>query len=50
MHLRLVMLYEFRKGMSVGTAQKKNISAVYVDRALSLHTVKKGLADFEMEI
>lgn len=29
MHLRHVMLYEFRKGVSVGTAQK-NIQSVYL--------------------
>ena len=44
-HLRHVMLYEFRKGVSVGTAQK-NISSVYLDRAPALNTVKKWFGRF----
>ncbi|XP_025263217.1 histone-lysine N-methyltransferase SETMAR-like [Camponotus floridanus] len=52
-HLRHVMLYEFRKGVSVGTAQK-NIQSVYLDRAPALRTVKKWFGrfrngDFNME-
>lgn len=53
MHLRHVMLYEFRKGVSVGIAQK-NIQTVYLDRAPALRTVKKWFGrfrngDFNME-
>ena len=48
-HLWHVMLYEFRKGVSVGTAQK-NIQDIYLDRAPALRTVKSGSADFEMVI
>ncbi|XP_077291831.1 histone-lysine N-methyltransferase SETMAR-like [Arctopsyche grandis] len=52
-HLRHVMLYEFRKGVSVGTAQK-NIQEVYLDHAPALRTVKKWFCkfrngDFNME-
>ena len=39
------MLYEFRKGVSVGTAQK-NIQDVYLDRAPALRTVKKWFGRF----
>lgn len=35
MHLRHIMLYEFRKGVSVGIAQKY-IQTVYLDRAPAL--------------
>lgn len=44
-HLRHCMLYEFRKGLSVGTAQK-NIQSVYLDRAPALRTVKKWFGRF----
>lgn len=44
-HLRHVMLYEFRKGVSVGTAQK-NIQDVYLDCAPALRTVKKWFSRF----
>ncbi|XP_026827673.1 histone-lysine N-methyltransferase SETMAR-like [Ooceraea biroi] len=44
-HLRHVMLYEFRKGVSVGTAQT-NIQSVYLDRAPALRTVKKWFGRF----
>ena len=45
-HLRHVMLYEFRKGVSVGTAQK-NIQDVYLDCAPALWTVKKWFGRFQ---
>ena len=44
-HLRHVMLYEFWKGVSVGTAQK-NIQDIYLDRAPALRTVKKWFGRF----
>lgn len=52
-HLRHIMLYEFRKGVSVGAAQK-NISEVYGDRGPALRTIKKWfgrfrLGDFNLE-
>lgn len=45
-HLRHVMLYEFRKGVSVGTAQK-NILSVYLNRAPALQTVEKWFGRFQ---
>lgn len=45
LHFRHVMLYEFRKGITVGTATK-NIQDVYLDRAPALRTVKKWFAKF----
>lgn len=53
LHFRHVMLYEFRKGVSVGIATK-NIRDVYLDRAPALRTVKKwfgrfGNGDFNLD-
>lgn len=45
LHFRHVMLYEFRKGITVGAATK-NIQDVYLDRAPALRTVKKWFAKF----
>lgn len=45
LHFCNVMLYEFRKGISVGTATK-NIQDVYLDRAPALRTVKKWFGRF----
>ncbi|XP_015438720.1 PREDICTED: histone-lysine N-methyltransferase SETMAR-like [Dufourea novaeangliae] len=44
-HLRHVLLYEFRKGVAVGTAVK-NIRDVYQDCAPAIRTVKKWFAKF----
>ncbi|XP_025265532.1 histone-lysine N-methyltransferase SETMAR-like [Camponotus floridanus] len=45
LHFRHVMLYEFRKGITVGAATK-NIQEVYLNRAPALRTVKKWFAKF----
>jgi [histone H3]-lysine36 N-dimethyltransferase SETMAR len=45
LHFRHVMLYEFRKRITVGAATK-NIQKVYLDRAPALRTVKKWFAKF----
>lgn len=44
-HLRHVMFYEWRKGVSVGVAQK-NIQDVYLDHAPAIRTVKKWFGRF----
>lgn len=44
-HMRHIMLYEFRKGKTVGAATK-DIREVYLDRAPALRTVKKWFAKF----
>uniref|UniRef100_A0A1B0GNL2 Uncharacterized protein n=1 Tax=Phlebotomus papatasi TaxID=29031 RepID=A0A1B0GNL2_PHLPP len=44
-HLRHIMLYEYRKGVSVRTAQK-NIAEVYLDNAPAFKTVQKWFARF----
>ena len=48
-HLRHVMLYEFRKGVSVGTAQKTFKVFIWTVLLLS-GQLKSGSADFEMVI
>lgn len=45
LHVRHVILYEFKKEMSVGSATK-NIKDVYSDRAPSLSAVKKWFGRF----
>ena len=44
-HLRHVMLYEFRKGINVAAAVK-NIQDVYQDQAPAKRTVEKWFAKF----
>ncbi|CAK9820034.1 Histone-lysine N-methyltransferase SETMAR [Anthophora quadrimaculata] len=45
LHFRHIMLYEFRKGVSVSIATK-NIQDVYLDRAPALRTVKNWFGRF----
>jgi len=45
LHFQHVMLYEFRKGITVGNATK-NIQEVYLNHAPALRTVKKWFAKF----
>lgn len=45
LHFRHVMLYEFRKRITVGAATK-NIQNVYLDRAPALRMIKKWFAKF----
>lgn len=44
-HFWHIILYEFRKGITVGTAVK-NIREIYQDRASSIKTVKKWFSKF----
>ncbi|CAD7005265.1 unnamed protein product [Ceratitis capitata] len=44
-HMRHMMLYEFRKGKTVGAATK-DIREVYLDRASALRSIKKCFAKF----
>lgn len=44
-HLRHIMLYEYRKGVSARTAQK-NIAEVYLDNAPAFKTVQKWFTRF----
>lgn len=46
LHFHHVMLYEFKKGVSVGTVTK-NIQDIYLDRAPALRTVKMWFSRFQ---
>ncbi|CAK9829710.1 hypothetical protein ANTRET_LOCUS7005 [Anthophora retusa] len=45
LHFRYIMLYEFRKGVSVGITTK-HIQDVYLDRAPALRIVKNWFGRF----